>query len=103
MECLGGLSMSKKGKKDTSSGKKVTMKQAVAILAIVLLVLMYVVSLILAIFDQTASGVMFRASLVGTFAIPLLAWVYIWMYGKLTQKHTMADFDLGKESEDNKD
>ena len=81
--------MSKKGKKDTSSGKKVTMKQAVAILAIVLLVLMYVVSLILAIFDQTASGVMFRASLVGTFAIP--------------QKHTMADFDLGKESEDKKD
>ena len=95
--------MGKEGQERNSEKKKgsskVTSKQVVAIGAIVLLVLMYVISLILAIFDNTASGVMFRASLVGTFAIPLLAWVYIWMYGKLSRKHTIADFDLRKDPE----
>ena len=80
------------------SGKKTTSKQIVAIIAIVLLVAMYLLTLIAALFDNANSMLLFRASLIATFTIPLLTWVYIWMYGKLTQKHTMADFDLGGKS-----
>ena len=75
--------------------KKTTAKQIVAIIGVVLLAAMYVITLIAAIFDNPNSMMLFRACLIGTFTIPLLIWVYIWMYGKLTQKHTMADFDLG--------
>ena len=75
--------------------KQTTSKQIVAIIGVVLLAAMYVITLIAAIFDNPNSMLLFRACLIGTFTIPLLIWVYIWMYGKLTQKHTMADFDLG--------
>ncbi len=83
---------------ENKSGKKTSSKQIVAIIAIVLLVAMYLLTLIAALFDNANSMLLFRASLIATFTIPLLTWVYIWMYGKLTQKHTMADFDLGGKS-----
>lgn len=81
--------------------KKTTSKQIVAIIGVVLLAAMYVITLIAAIFDNPNSMLLFRACLIGTFTIPLLIWVYIWMYGKLTQKHTMADFDLGRKAPKN--
>lgn len=77
------------------SGKKMTSKQIVAIIGIVLLVLMYVVTLLAAIFDNSASGRLFWMCLFSTVAIPILIWIYTWMYGVLTRKHTIADFDLG--------
>ncbi|MBQ8232810.1 MAG: hypothetical protein IJZ34_12920 [Lachnospiraceae bacterium] len=78
--------------------KKTSSKQIVAIIGIILLAAMYILTLIAAIFDNPNSMLLFRACLIGTFTIPLLIWVYIWMYGKLTRKHTMADFDLGGKS-----
>ena len=72
-----------------------TSKQVVALVGVILLVAIYLITLIAAIFDQDSSGRLFRACLAATLAIPLLIWIYIWMYGKLTGKHTMADLDLG--------
>lgn len=89
--------MTDKNKKN----RKITSKQAVALIGVILLVAMYLVTLVVAIFDQDSSGRLFQACLVATIAIPLLVWVYIWMYGKLTGKHTMADLDLGGESGEN--
>lgn len=87
--------------------KKITSKQVVALAGVVLLAAMYLVTLVVAIFDQNNSGRLFQACLVGTIAIPLLIWVYIWMYGKLHGRHTMADLDLGgeapKDSQSSKD
>lgn len=77
--------------------RKITSKQVVALGGVILLAAMYLITLIVAIFDQDSSGRLFQACLVATIAIPLLIWIYIWMYGKLTGKHTMADFDLGGE------
>ncbi len=71
--------------------RRTTPRQIAAIIAIVLLVLLYLSTLIAALFDSTSSGTFFRLSLIGTFTIPLITWVYIWMYGKLTGKHSMAD------------
>lgn len=81
--------------------KKMTSKQIAAIVAVVLLVALYLVTLFAAIFDTSAAKNLFWICLFGTFVIPLLTWVYIWMYGKLAQKHTIADFDLGGEPTDN--
>lgn len=91
-----------KNSRTPDSGKKVTSKQVVAIIGIVLLVLMYIVTLIAAIVDSSASGRLFWMCLYATAFIPILIWVYTWMYGKLTQKHTFADFDLGGNAEEDK-
>ena len=81
-------------KKETAK-KKVTSKQIAAIAGIVLLVLLYVVTLFAAIFDSSATGSLFQVCLFATIAIPLLIWIYVWMYGKLTQKSTFADLNIG--------
>lgn len=78
-----------------ASNKKVTSKQIVAIIGIILLVLLYVVTLIAAFIDTSASGRLFGACLCATFAVPVLIWFYTWMYGKLTGKSTMADLNIG--------
>lgn len=75
--------------------KKTTSKQIVALGGVVLLVLLYLVTLVVAIVDQSEAGKLFQACMVATIAIPFLIWIYIWMYGKLTNKHTMADLDIG--------
>ncbi len=69
-------------------------KRIAAWIAIVLLVALYVITLFVAIFDKTASGKWFITCLLATVIIPLLTWIYIWMYGKVTGKKTMADMHL---------
>lgn len=78
-----------------ASKRKITSKQIVAIVGIILLVLMYVVTLIVALVDNSSSGNLFGMCLIATWVIPLLIWIYTWMYGKLTGKSTMADLNLG--------
>lgn len=73
--------------------KKITSKQIVAIAGVVLLALLYVVTLIVAIFDNSQSGKWFMICIFATVAVPMLLWIYTWMYGKLTGKHTIADSD----------
>lgn len=63
-----------------------------ALLGIILLVLLYIVTLICAIFDFDGSGKLFMICLFATIAVPILIWLYVWMYGKLTNKKTFADF-----------
>lgn len=74
--------------------KKRTLKQIGAIISIILLAALSVATLLAAIFDK--SGRLFQALLVTTIGLPILLWIYIWMYGKLTGKHTMASFDIGQ-------
>lgn len=84
---------------DTTNKKhNVTSRQIVAIIGIVLLVLMYLITLIAALFDNSASGKLFVMSLFATMVIPILIWIYTWMYGKLTGRHTIADFDVNENS-----
>lgn len=76
-----------------SPKKKITSKQVVAMGGIILLVLLYIITLIVAFIDNSASGKMFALCLFASIAIPFLIWIYVWMYGKLTNKKTFADFD----------
>lgn len=62
---------------------KKTAKQIAAFIGVILLVLLYVLLLIFAIFDFEGSDVMFRACLYGTITIPILLWLYIFLYDRL--------------------
>ncbi len=72
--------------------KKVTSKQVVAMVGVILLVLLYVVTLFVAIIDRSASGNLFIACLVCSISIPILIWIYTWLYGKVTGKPTIANY-----------
>lgn len=96
--------MEKQSNREKTSHKKekITSKQVVAIIGVTLLVLLYIITLVVAIVDNSESGRWFMSCIFGTVAIPLLIWIYIWLYGKFTGKHTIADpeqdqQDLGEE------
>lgn len=88
--------------KKSNSKKKMTGKQIAAIICVVLLAGLYIVTLLAAIFGTPGTRSLFGLCLLATFTIPLITWVYIWMYGKLTNKHTIADFDLGNQENEPK-
>lgn len=87
-------------KTDNTTKKKITSKQVVAMTGVVLLALLYIITLVVAFVDNSASGHLFLICLFATIAIPILIWIYIWMYGKLTGKKTMTDLKIGKEKEE---
>lgn len=70
---------------------KKTKKQIAALVCVVLLVLLYLATFIVAILDFPGSDRMFAACLVATVGLPILLWIYIWVYGKFTGRHTIAD------------
>lgn len=78
-----------------NSDKKMTSKQIVAIIGIVLLVLLYLVTLVFAFVDTTITNVLFPICLFSTIIIPVLIWIYTWLYGKMTGKSTIADLNIG--------
>ena len=69
---------------NNSPKKKMTSKQIVAIVGVALLVLMYLVTLVVAFVDKSASGKLFALCLASSFAIPFLIWIYTWLYQKMT-------------------
>ncbi len=73
-------------------------KQIAAIICIVLLVLLYVATLVISLLDFPGSDRLFAACLVATVGLPILLWIYIWAYGKFTNRATMTD--LYSESND---
>lgn len=79
---------------------KMTVKRVAALLAVVLLAALYVITLFAAIFDTSAAGSLFRICLICTVAVPLLSWVFIWLYGQTTGKSTIADVHLLENPED---
>jgi uncharacterized membrane protein len=90
-------------KDNTHNKKKITSKQVVAMIGVILLVALYIVTLIVAIINPGESGMYFQICLVSTIVVPVLIWIYVWMYGKLTQRHTFADPDYLKFEEPKED
>lgn len=76
-------------------------KQIAAIICIILLVLLYVATLVVSLLDFPGSDKLFAACLLATVGLPILLWIYIWLYGRLTQKSTIAEiFPDQKEKQD---
>ncbi len=74
--------------------KKINIKRIIALAAVVILAALYVITLLAAIFDNSASGNLFKICLICTIAVPVLAWIFIWIYGQMTGKKTIADLNL---------
>lgn len=65
-------------------------KQIAAIIGIVLLAALYLVTFILALCRFDGAFSLFMGALACTIAVPILIWIYIWLYGLLTRKKTIA-------------
>lgn len=63
-----------------------------ALVCIAVIVLMYLSTLVFSLLKFEWAGKMFRVSLGMTLVLPVMAWLYIWMIGKLRHKDTIADF-----------
>lgn len=66
-------------------------KQIAAIICIILLVLLYIATLIISVLDFPGSDRLFGACIVATIGLPILLWIYIWLYGKYTGRKTIAE------------
>ena len=75
--------------------KKKSPKQIAALLCVVLLVALYVFTLVCALLNFDGWQRLFASCLVATIGLPILLWIYIWLYGKMKDRHTIASFDLG--------
>ena len=67
-------------------------KQILAIVGVVLLLGLYVITLIMAVTDNTSTLSMLEASVVATILIPILMWAYSFIYG-LLKKYYGSDKD----------
>ena len=67
-------------------------KQIAAILCIVLLVLLYAATLIVALLDFPGSDRLFAACLMATVGLPILLWIYLWLYGKYIDRRSGTAF-----------
>lgn len=62
--------------------KKATLKQICALICVVLLILMYLVTLLVAFFAPESSGHLITMCIFCTVALPMLLWIYVWLYQK---------------------
>ena len=85
---------------ETNTSNASNSQRIVAIIGVALLVIVIFALLLTAIFDPT--GVWFRACLVLAIALPILLWIYVWLYGMLKQKKTIASFEFLEEDSDEK-
>lgn len=61
------------------------MKKIVAIIGVIILVSLYIITFIVAILNKPGSEQLFKACIYATIMIPILIYVYIWIY-KLIKK-----------------
>lgn len=80
--------------------KKKNPKQIAAIVCLVLIALSYIALIVVSLLDSSKSGELFQACLIATVFLPILCWIYIWLYGQIKQKPTIADPDIFQAKED---
>ena len=69
---------------------KWTPKRICAILVIIFLVMIYVMTLVVAIVWPGNGGKLFAICLFATVIVPIVAYAYIWVYSQITGKRTIA-------------
>lgn len=76
------------------------MKRIGALVGVILLAGSIIATLVMAILGYTFESKIFMGLVVADICLPILLWIYIWLFGKLTGKHTMASFDLMQDKEE---
>ncbi len=75
------------------------LKRIGALVGVILLVGSIVATLIMAILGYTFESKIFMGFVIADICLPILLWIYIWLFGKLTGKHTIASMDLMQDKE----
>lgn len=78
--------MSLQSEQPKNQKKKITLKQILAIICVILLVGMYVAAFIVACLDLGDSGRLFAGCLVATIGMPILLWLLIWSYDLMKKR-----------------
>ena len=65
-------------------------KQIAAIGAVVIIVAIYIVTLILGITNNENTSSWFMAAIVATVVLPVISWVYIWIYQRVKDQREAA-------------
>lgn len=76
------------------TSRKKTPKQIAALICVFLLAAMYLITLVVACLDLGDAGRLFAGCLLMTIALPILLWIYIWLYGIYRDRHNMASLDM---------
>lgn len=71
---------------------KKTPKQIAAIIALIAIVALIIAYFVSALTATPESGNHFFAFFFAIIAIPILLWLFLFCYGRLTQKHTIAEY-----------
>ncbi len=79
---------------------KEKIKRIGAIIGVILLVGSIIATLIMAILGYTFESKVFMGFLMCDICLPILLWIYIWLFGKMTGKHTIASLDLMQDKEE---
>lgn len=86
-----------KTENDKIKSKKRTPKQIAALVCVILLISLYIFTLIAACLDFPESDKLFAACLTASIGLPILLWIYIWLYG------LMKDRISGKQEQSSKE
>lgn len=89
-----------KNKTTKKEKTRITSRQVVAMAGVILLVFLYVATLILALVDDSASKRFFALSLCGTLVIPVVIFLYSWMYGRITGTKAIGDPEPAESSDE---
>ena len=77
--------------KKTEGKSSMSLKRIAALAGVVILLGMYVVSLIAALFDFPGSDKLFRISFALTLALPIFLFIFIWAIGRMSGKRIISD------------
>lgn len=72
--------------KGVSMKKMSRSKRIAALFGVFLLVMLYLVTLLSAFLDFEGSGRLFQACLVATVGVPILLWIYLWLFDKIRKE-----------------
>ena len=79
-------------------------KRILAIVAIVIIVALYIVTLFLGIFHNENTHQWFMACIIATIALPILVYIFIWLFGKIkSQKDENISAVIPSEKDDEKE
>lgn len=70
---------------------KKSIKQIIAIISLIAIAVLIILFFISAFLAKPGSGNIFFALFFGIIAIPILAWLFLFCYGRFKGKHTMAE------------
>lgn len=76
------------------------MKRIGALVGVILLTSTIIATLVMAILGYTFESKLFMGLVISDICLPILLWIYIWLFGKLTGKHTIASFDFMQDKEE---